>query len=82
MQKLKKKEQKTSQNVNVPVEKPIQTAEVEIQTPPLNTTTDNPNINPATNLLASINPTTNLTKTEEALLSPTDKIIRQNQRTV
>jgi len=79
---IEKKEQKTSQNVNVPVEKPIQTAEVEIQTPPLNTTTDNPNINPATNLLASINPTTNLTKTEEALLSPTDKIIRQNQRTV
>ena len=53
----------------------------EIQTPPLNTTTENPTINVAS-AAPNVNPTTNLTKTEEALLSPTDKIIRQNQRTV
>ena len=53
----------------------------EIQTPPLNTTTENPTVSMAS-AAPNVNPTTNLTKTEEALLSPTDKIIRQNQRTV
>ena len=53
----------------------------EIQTPPLNTTTENPTVSVAS-AAPNVNPTTNLTKTEEALLSPTDKIIRQNQRTV
>jgi len=57
----------------------IQTSE--IQTPPLNTTTENPTVSVAS-AAPNVNPTTNLTKTEEALLSPTDKIIRQNQRTV
>jgi hypothetical protein len=48
-----------------------------IQTPPLPTT---PQPVATTNITPQINPTTKLTSVESALLSPTEQIIRQSQR--
>jgi hypothetical protein len=48
-----------------------------IQTPPLPTT---PQPVATTNIAPQINPTTKLTSVESALLSPTEQIIRQSQR--
>jgi len=72
------KMQKVSQApVNVPQ---AEVAQGPVETPPLPDTGGTPVVPPNTNVAGQINPATGLTQTETALLSPTEKLIRQRQR--
>ena len=71
--------QKVSQApINVPQNMNVASGPVE--TPPLPDTSGTPVVPPNINMAGQINQATGLTQTEDALLSPTEKLIRQRQR--
>ena len=75
---LPKQEKKPSPNSNENILKMLQSQEAKIKTPPLPETPKAINVATAT---PKVNPNTLLTRSESALLSPTEQQIRLNQRT-
>tara|TARA_X000001382_G_scaffold32489_1_gene21319 strand:+ start:1867 stop:6405 length:4539 start_codon:yes stop_codon:yes gene_type:complete len=75
---LPKQEKKPSPNSDENILKMLQSQEAKIKTPPLPETPKAINVATAT---PKVNPNTLLTRSESALLSPTEQQIRLNQRT-